>query len=85
MATTQRTTMAPPTPRRPTARRYTCRIVGCNDTDHTGKTLEVHHLTPLDAGGTDDASNLLTVCRQHHHEIESHERGRAKAAVTLRS
>lgn len=27
---------------------------------------DVHHITPLSEGGTDDFSNLLTVCPNHH-------------------
>jgi len=42
-----------------------CRWPGC---DHrTG--LEIHHLVPRSAGGTDEPANLATVCTvAHHHE-----------------
>jgi len=62
---------------------FTCRIVGCNHTDSTGKTLEAHHLRPLANGGTSDPSNLLTVCRQHHHRIEQHARGQLSRTAQL--
>jgi hypothetical protein len=42
-----------------------CRLPGC-DARHD---LEIHHLVPRSWGGTDDISNLATVCTlAHHHE-----------------
>lgn len=32
----------------------------------TTKGLEVHHIVPVAKGGTNDPSNLITVCRAHH-------------------
>ena len=30
-------------------------------------TLEVHHITPKEEGGTNDPDNLILLCRKHHH------------------
>lgn len=38
---------------------------------------EVHHVTPLSAGGTNDAGNLCLLCTRCHHE--THEEGRRAA------
>ena len=32
--------------------------------------LEVHHVRPLEAGGTNALSNLQTLCRRHHSQAE---------------
>lgn len=38
----------------------------------SGGPLSVHHLTPLAEGGAPyDESNLLTVCRSHHPQLEA--------------
>lgn len=34
--------------------------------------LSVHHVLPLNLGGTHELANLVTLCRRHH---EDHERG----------
>jgi len=51
------------------ARDGKCRWPGCER--RTG--LQVHHLTPRSWGGTDDSSNLASVCvgggTDHHHQL----------------
>lgn len=40
---------------------------------HTGQCagdLAVHHITPLERGGTHHVSNLITLCRAHHEQAE---------------
>lgn len=39
--------------------------------------LSVHHVVPARLGGTDDMSNLVTVCRAHHARLEAQARRRA--------
>jgi len=41
--------------------RYKC--VSCHDNHH----LEVHHVVPIRSGGTNDPSNLRTLCSRCHH------------------
>lgn len=36
----------------------------------TSSNLSVHHLLPVLNGGTDDPSNLVTLCRSHHKSLE---------------
>lgn len=33
--------------------------------------LSVHHIIPLSAGGTDELTNLQTLCRHHHEQAEA--------------
>ncbi|MEI8001882.1 MAG: HNH endonuclease [Actinomycetes bacterium] len=47
-----------------------CRFPGCGT--RTG--LEVHHLVPRSAGGTDEISNLAAVCAPHHRRLVPHGR-----------
>jgi HNH endonuclease len=54
---------------------YRCtRVLGsglrCSRTDD----LFAHHLKPLAAGGTDDLANGVTLCREHHMEVDSYAR-----------
>jgi 5-methylcytosine-specific restriction endonuclease McrA len=37
---------------------------GCNGA------LAVHHIVPLEQGGTNQLDNLVTVCRAHHEQVE---------------
>ena len=41
--------------------------------------LEVHHVVPLSAGGAHGLPNLLSLCPDHHRELER-ELGRAARA-----
>ena len=43
--------------------RYRC--VGCGNT----RLLQVHHIIPVSAGGSDDPSNLITLCFDCHAQI----------------
>ena len=62
---------------------YMCRKKGCykpgkkigGDVD-----LEVHHIKSLSKGGTNDYSNLVTVCTECHEKLHPHykKRGFAK-------
>ena len=36
--------------------------------------LEVHHIRPLEQGGTNELTNLVTLCRAHHGEAEAQTR-----------
>ena len=47
-----------------------CRFPGCGS--RTG--LEVHHLVPRSAGGTDEIGNLAAVCAPHHRRLVPHGR-----------
>jgi len=31
--------------------------------------IDIHHVRPISIGGTNDPSNLLTLCRSHHREV----------------
>ena len=33
--------------------------------------LDVHHILPREEGGTDEASNLMTLCHKHHPMLEA--------------
>jgi 5-methylcytosine-specific restriction endonuclease McrA len=48
----------------------TCADCGATvgDVRETGEPAEVHHKTPVVAGGTDDPENLITLCRDCHNE-----------------
>ncbi len=41
---------------------FTCQFDGCEATE----VLEVHHIIPRRAGGSDHPANLITLCRKHH-------------------
>ena len=57
------TTIAPRTRREVLARdRHRCQAPGCGRT----RFLEVHHLTPRQSGGSNDAENLTTLCGACH-------------------
>ncbi len=57
------TTIAPKTRREVLARdRHRCQAPGCG----RQRFLEVHHKTPRNAGGTNDAANLVTLCASCH-------------------
>jgi 5-methylcytosine-specific restriction protein A len=43
------------------------RCVNCGACEH----LEVHHVVPLRAGGTDEPGNLVTLCRACHGRARS--------------
>ena len=47
-----------------------CTVEGC----HSRYRPEVHHIVERSCGGTDDATNLATVCWYHHHVV-IHQRG----------
>lgn len=50
--------------------RYRCQAPG----EHAGP-VSVHHIVPLRHGGSwDDPSNLVTVCRRHHEQLEKRTR-----------
>ncbi|MGA2806268.1 MAG: HNH endonuclease [Acidimicrobiales bacterium] len=42
---------------------YTCRICGRSPITHPGLPLEVDHVMPFSKDGTEDGSNLQTLCR----------------------
>jgi len=44
---------------------FICQICDCG-----GKRLNVHHKLPVRLGGTDDESNLITLCVHHHIRYE---------------
>lgn len=44
---------------------FTCQK--CKIQDKTARTLEVHHIIPLYAGGMDETENLITLCFDCHH------------------
>jgi 5-methylcytosine-specific restriction endonuclease McrA len=51
----------------------------------TVENLHAHHVLPRAFGGTDDLSNLVPVCREHHPTVERHTRtALGRAALTSR-
>ncbi len=46
---------------------FTCQICGLRDTGHR---THAHHVVPVDAGGSNDLSNLITLCNRCHKEKE---------------
>ena len=42
-----------------------CRVWGCGFPNN----LEEHHIIPRGQGGSDDASNKITLCSFHHQQI----------------
>lgn len=61
--------------------RWQCVENGCNRTWNAGYMLEINHITPVARGGTDDSSNLETLCREHH--LQYHEEIGDKAGARL--
>jgi|APHM01.1.fsa_nt_gi Restriction endonuclease len=47
----------------------------CRDCGTSGSPLEVHHLTPVAAGGTDELENLRTLCTECHRVRHKQGRG----------
>ena len=41
---------------------YRCELPDCRKSSR----LEVHHVTPLHEGGTNEPDNLRVLCRRHH-------------------
>ena len=50
--------------------RHICAIDGCTSQYR----LEIHHITPVSAGGTNEPENLMLICWYHHHVV-IHQRG----------
>lgn len=48
----------------------------CRDCGRAGA-LQVHHIVPIEAGGTDDLDNLRSLCKDCHHK--RHRRPRSAA------
>jgi len=44
--------------------------------DEYGRTQEIHHIVPLAAGGTNDESNLMSLCRSCHAKIHGDRKDR---------
>lgn len=55
---------------------WTCRHCGCkclntaDSKNHPKRKIQAHHVTPRRCGGTDDLSNLVTLCMSCHHKEE---------------
>ncbi len=49
---------------------FTCVVCGCSNKD---RELHVHHIHPLNLGGTDTMNNMITVCDKHHRSLEPKE------------
>ena len=43
--------------------------------------IQVHHVIPLERGGTNALHNLVTLCRAHHEQAEAGLSGRYRARV----
>lgn len=52
---------------------YTCQECGAKGGPEGDAGLEVHHITPVAEGGSDDLENLETLCSDCHHEHHSDE------------
>lgn len=48
---------------------FTCRRCGIKERE-LGQKLDVHHIVPLNEGGRNDLSNLVTLCRSCHSLVE---------------
>lgn len=48
----------------------------CKREGHITAAAEVHHITPLAAGGTHDEANLMALCKECHSRITAREGGR---------
>lgn len=46
---------------------FRCQAEGCR-VDYLSQ-LTVHHIVPKSAGGSDNLSNLVTLCRRHHEAL----------------
>ena len=44
-----------------------CRFEGCRE-----RNLDAHHLLSTGGGGTDELSNLVGLCREHHDYVHLH-------------
>jgi len=44
--------------------------------------LEVHHVTPRHLGGSDELSNLVTLCKKCHARAHPYESGHARYPIT---
>jgi len=52
---------------------HQCAFCNISDDEHReehGRGLDVHHIVPRSAGGSDNVSNLIPVCRSCHSQIE---------------
>jgi hypothetical protein len=68
----------PPARRRMVLRRDggCCRVPGCRNATF----VDIHHLRPRAAGGSNDSKNLVTLCGAHHHAIHD---GKLRCEGTL--
>jgi 5-methylcytosine-specific restriction protein A len=48
----------------------------CNKRGQLTAAAEVHHITPLSKGGTNDTANLMSLCRRCHSSITARDGGR---------
>ena len=48
--------------------RYSCQR--CEKKDSRGRGLSAHHIVPRESGGSNDLSNLLTLCHKCHDFVE---------------
>lgn len=48
---------------------FKCRVKGCPN-GGKGKDTHAHHIIPRNVGGSDDLSNLVTVCSSCHRKVE---------------
>ncbi len=48
---------------------FTCQVDGCDVKDEGNRT-HAHHKLPRRAGGSDELSNLITLCNKHHQTLE---------------
>ena len=55
----------------------------CQHCSKTGVKLDVHHIIPLRLNGSDNASNLITLCRPCHGKEESKLRPKRKKGSKL--
>ena len=47
----------------------TCQWTGCGLSKRNGDRLNLHHIVPEQFGGTEDPSNLITLCEIHHKQM----------------
>lgn len=50
---------------------FKCQDCGARGGPYGSAELHAHHLVPLSSGGTNDMSNLITVCEACHHHLHS--------------
>lgn len=48
---------------------YRCQACRWTEIDHAGIDLHVHHIKPVADGGTNDMSNLVTLCNRCHNRV----------------